>query len=145
MRTVLGFVLAPVAGAIAFALLVLAAYSDQHGAASILSAFHAGVEIAFAGAVVAGVPTHFILRPLRWGAWYGYAAAGLLLGCFAVAFRISLSAWDYGTSSGVHNVLSAITFDFLPYGPLGAITGVTTGLVFWIVARPDGPVTQPAS
>jgi ABC-type Co2+ transport system permease subunit len=105
-----------------------------------------GAEIAFSGVVVAGVPAHLVLRRSRWSVWYGYAAAGLLLGCLAVVFRMSLYAWDYGASnSGVANVVKGMTLNFLPYAPLGAITGVTTGLIFWVVARPDRQVTQPAS
>ena len=81
-------------------------------------------KLAYAVALIAGVPTLFVMRMRHNDRWWQYVICGALLGCLP---SLILVFKDYGAL-----VLGAVAFG-APYGAL-------SGFVFWLLGiyRPSG-------
>ena len=97
--------------------------SGYYDIGSILGTFAIACPFSLMATMFLGVPAFFLLRPFRPGHWWSVLAAGFILGVMvAVILRLP----------GPPN-----PHDFIPYGPIGALTV----LVFWLIWRRSTPET----
>lgn len=109
-------------------LLYLAAAFTFGGFVSFDLAVFAG-EIAYAAALLGGLPLHIVLSKLGWVSLHDDMVFGFVLGAGSVLI-------------GEH---APIEFTVLMQAGLAALCGAVAGGVFWLVARPDrqGRITTP--
>lgn len=117
-RPILAFLLAP----IVVPLLYLATAFMFGGFLSIGLAVFAG-EVAYAAALLGGLPLHIVLSRLGWVSLHDYMVFGFLLG--AMSILVSERA--------------PIEFTALMQAGLAALGGVVAATVFWLIVRPDRP------
>jgi hypothetical protein len=129
MRTVIGFILAPL-------LPVIIVGGLDHSAGLVIALF------GYAATLILGVPAHLILQKMMWVGWLNYIVAGVLIGIVGgILASIVLVASNHAPpdSKVISYVVDALTspirepLPFLFLGVLGAVGGVA----FWLVARPD--------
>lgn len=113
---ILGFLLAP----LIVPLLYLTSAAVFGGFLSFDLAVFAG-EIAYAAALLGGVPLHIVLSKLGWVSLHDYMVFGFLLG--AASVLISERA--------------PIEFAAMMQAGLAASCGALAAGVFWLLARPD--------
>ena len=80
-----------------------------------------GAEVAYAAALLGGLPLHIVLSRLGWVSLHDYMVFGFVLGAGSVLV-------------GEH---APIEFAALMQAGLAALCGAVAGAVFWLVARPD--------
>lgn len=78
-------------------------------------------EIAYAAALIGGLPLHIVLSKLGWVSLHDYMVFGLVLGAGSVLI-------------GEH---APVEFSALMQAGLAAVCGAVAGGIFWLVARPD--------
>lgn len=115
-RPMAAFLIAPLTAP----LLYLATATAFGGFVSADLAVFAG-EIAYAAALIGGLPLHIVLSKLGWVSLHDYMVFGFLLGAGSVLI-------------GEH---APIEFAALMQAGLAAVCGAAAGAVFWLVARPD--------
>jgi len=126
-RSLLAFLVAPLAAPVAFVLATLVVQALGSGSAPtmrsaldlVIGVFVLGAPTAYAAALLAGVPTYLVLRKLgrvsRWTLWAGGAAIGAL-------GALTLTPWLRG---------GLFSIDF-PWWT-GALLGLVSAEVFWQV------------
>jgi len=126
-RSLLAFLVAPLAAPVAFVLATLVVQALGSGSAPtmrsaldlVIGVFVLGAPTAYAAALLAGVPTYLVLRKLgrvsRWALWAGGAAIGAL-------GALTLTPWLRG---------GLFSIDF-PWWT-GALLGLVSAEVFWRV------------
>ena len=123
MRTVLGFLVAPLVAPVLFAVAAL-----LFGGSTLDARFVAGYGIWVGYIVIAGlgIPTYLVLRLLRWRSLAAYAVVAFVLGVLAFEFLwmapltplwVLLKDWYIAAFCG--------------------LSGAIAGAAFWIIARPD--------
>lgn len=96
-----------------------------------------GAFVAYAGVWAIGGPAYLFLRARRWTSFWlapllGFAIGAVMWLVFGVLFGLSLG----------HSLAGALSLTAQPNfsrGILwpGGVTGAATGIVFWLIARPD--------
>jgi hypothetical protein len=126
-RTVLAFLVAPLAAPVAYVIATLAIQALGSGSAPstrsaldlVIGVFVLGAPTAYAAALAAGVPTYLVLRKLglvsRWTLWIGGAAIGAI-------GALTLTPWLRGG-------LFSIEFPWWT----GALLGLVSAEAFWRV------------
>lgn len=90
---------------------------------------------------ILGVPACLVLRRLRWTRWYAYLAGGFIAGAVAaslVLLRITFNDPSWPMAE-VRFITPLTSIDVSVYA-IGLVIGVLmalTGLLFWLIARPD--------
>jgi hypothetical protein len=93
--------------------------------------------VSYGGMIAVGIPAYLFLRSRHWlSLWVavivGFIAGGIMIFIFAALFALLLGEGGRGMIAGIAD--GSMVKDILwPGGPMGAVTGV----VFWLIARPD--------
>jgi hypothetical protein len=130
VRLILAFLVAPIAPALAFALIAMLAGGPLAGLALAAYALMLNATVAHPIALVVGVPAYRVFQARRWVGLRSYAAGGLTIGAAvgALGGMASLGGFDGAVSSDATG--AAVTF-------VGAaLCGVLIGVTFWLIARP---------
>lgn len=131
-RTLIAFAVAPL-----IAPIVLSLYFGLNGPASLmLFILLFGAAFAYGATLLAGVPLYLLLR--RWGrdSLDTIVPCGALLGlgCW-MFFLFAFPLFTGGSPKNFYEVFVNLgVFDFLI---LPLLLGAASGLVFWLIARPD--------
>lgn len=133
-RHIVGFFVAPLAAPL---LLLPWLWSGQLASGWILTAVVISSLVSYAGALVLGMPTYFLLRARDLTAdWIagmaGFAIGSLMWLTFSGLLPLLLD-------QGVEGVWFALTNMRSLKGVLwpGGVLGAIAGLLFWLIARPD--------
>jgi hypothetical protein len=132
LRTVLGFLVAPISPGLMIVVLgaVFAFGKSSEGIWIIKLSAMLGYPIA----VVLGVPLYFFFRSRGWNGLLVYTMAGALLGVLIYLITIPLGGYS---SNGLPGLSERFSNTALVYIPLGMICGAVAALSFWLIARPD--------
>jgi hypothetical protein len=133
-RSVLAFVIAPLA-----ALLILLPYIRSLTTTSSSSSFALVISavMTYGGAIIFGLPIYLFLRAHHWAKFWIAPIVGFIVGAatwltFSILFVLSLGEGMFG----VRLVLSDVNILRGVVWP-GGLTGVSIGILFWLIARPD--------
>jgi len=133
-RSIIAFLVAPLTVPVLL-LPYIRALSNTFGIS--VFALEIATVMAYAGAILFGVPAYSFLRARDWTApWialiFGFAIGAAMWVVFMVIFALSLG-------EGASGVLLALTNLGTLKGAVwpGGITGAVTGIIFWMIARPD--------
>ena len=142
MRTIAAFLIAPV-----LPLLLLASFFLLIGNPATGQDMKGGVTIAYLDSVVLGLPALGLVKFLRWNAPYHFAGLGVLLGTMTHWILWELLPVVAAYRDGRYNadqVLTAIFFlDYPKVAVEFAVLGALSGLVFWLIVRPDKRSNSP--
>lgn len=142
-RTLAAFLLAPLAGCVALGLLLGLPLLLLSGPGSGYLFFAAGslfsALVAVPTAIVLGVPVFLWMRKRRLGLRRHYLAAGALTG-FAIVFVLIAVGTAMGPNFHIGNILLG---SFLLLS--GALVGGVTGVIGWMVRRPDRDLLEAAA
>jgi cation transporter-like permease len=130
LRTVAGFVVAPMMPALILAAVVLVTGGDSQTLG--YAAFASYVSYPFA--LLVGLPAFLVMRRRRWDGWRAYAAAGFVLGLVFVGLFTALVGVDGEKANSVWVSLLANLAFLLPFVLACALA---SSMVFWLVVRPD--------
>jgi hypothetical protein len=130
VKTILGFLLAPLAGVAAVVAVILGiatgnADDGQITLGNALGDFAIGLFISYPAAIIFGIPAHLLLRRFRLTSFGAYVLSGL--GWGLLVYTILALATDSAT-----DVLILETF-----GLACMIAGGVSGSAFWVLVRPD--------
>ena len=122
-------------------LLLLLLFIGQAAGSAAIGIVVVGAFVSYAGTFAFGVPTYRVLRKRGHSAFWIATAAGFLIGivtcmAFGVFFALSLDEATQGVRVALTDPRT-LAGEAGYGGPLGAISG----LVFWLIARPDRKVT----
>lgn len=130
VRTVAGFIVAPMMPALVLAGVVLASGGDSQ---TLGYAAFAGY-ISYPFALLVGLPSFLFMRRRGWDGVRAYALAGLVLGLAFLALFAGLSGLDGDDADPAWmNVLASLAVML----PFVVACGVVSTVVFWLIARPD--------
>jgi hypothetical protein len=135
-RLVIAFFAAPLTVPVSLLLLLLL-FTDHTPAGVAIGIVVVGAFVSYAGTFALGVPTYRVLRKRGHTAFWIAMAAGFLIGVvtcvtFGIFFALSLDEGMQGVRFALTD-LKTLASESRFGGPLGAISG----LVFWLIARPD--------
>jgi hypothetical protein len=142
IRLVMAFFGAPMT--VPVSLLFLLLFTGQAAGSAAIGIVVVSAFVSYAGTFALGVPTYRVLRKRGQTASWIAIAAGFLIGvvtcvAFGVLFALSLDEGMQGVRIALTNP-KTLAGDAGYGGPLGAISG----LVFWLIARPDRHGSLPA-
>ena len=121
-RVLLGFVVAPIASAVLWALAHVLA-----GDTRALRDISFSLEWGYLTLLVLGVPGYILFQRLGWTRLPIYAALGALLG--TVAFLAATASGSLARTFGIWQILLR--------EPFSVLGGMIDMIIFWLIARPD--------
>jgi len=90
---------------------------------------------------VLGTPACLVLRRLRWTRWYAYLAGGFIAGAVAASLvLLGITFHDPSWPMAEVRLITPLTSTDMSVYAIGLVIGVLmalTGLLFWLIARPD--------
>jgi hypothetical protein len=139
LRTVLGFVIAPITPGL---LAVMLAAPFRVGATGFglrelsEAAWIIGLSavLGYPVAVVFGAPLYVFFRSRGWNGLLVYIAAGALLGLVIYVIYVLLAEY---TSNGLWGLTTKFSNTASVQIPLVMVCGAVAALFFWLIARPD--------
>jgi cellobiose-specific phosphotransferase system component IIC len=130
LRPILGFLIAPAAGAAViptwWALHIWPLYGSELAVTGFVAYFKWALFFGYSGAIFIGLPLYAVLRKVRWGNAIVFLFASYLIGIAwpAVVFVKNGPPLPHATP---------ILDYFIWWGGSGAVGG----LIFWLIDRPD--------
>jgi hypothetical protein len=140
MRTIIAFAIAPLV-----APLVLSLYFGLGSPGSLIGFILIfGSMFAYGAALLVGIPLYLVLRRMGWHGPAMLALCGALIGVGSwMFFLFVFPMLTGGPSKDLREVFANLgVFDFLI---LPALLGAASGLLFWLIARPDRHRIAPPS
>ena len=139
LRTILGFVVAPIFPGL---LAVILAAPFRAGTTGVglrelaEAAWIIGLSavLGYPTALVLGVPLYFFLGSRGWNGLLIYVTAGAFLGLIIYLVYALLTEYS---SNGLSGVADKFSNTAQIYVPLGMVCGAAAALSFWLIARPD--------
>jgi hypothetical protein len=146
LRTILGFLLAPISPGL-LAVILVTPFRSGAGVFGLRELAEAAWIIKLSGALgypialVLGVPLYIFFRSRGWNGLLTYIAAGALLGLIIYLIYVLLAEYS---SNGLWGLAEKFSNTAKVYIPLGMICGALAALFFWLIVRPDrtGLVTE---
>lgn len=143
MRTVPGFILAPLIAAViehyaAVSIFVGPWTSDYMASAAIM------VLYAYVAAILFGVPAYLLLRRLRWGGFLSYVLVGAFIGALMeMASWVAMAYGQNGMSLWASLWLPFENAQYLPHTyALVIACGALGGSAFWLITSPRRDLTS---
>lgn len=131
LRTLLGFVVAPLVIPLALALSFV---PEASGYGTVEALALTVAVLCYAAAILIGTPLYILLRALKWTGWISWLAWGVVV---AVAGKLVFAS--HGAIADPSRIVAAL-FEEPHIWWLGALSG----LVFWLIVRPDRAVEKSA-
>ncbi len=130
MRLIVAILVAPLLAGLLF--LAMSLFSGNAGEG--LWALTISAAVGYPAMLVLGLPAHLLLRFLKWTNIFGYGLAGLLIGTVLSAILFSsVIAHNFSLVPDPNKSLTPVT----AIAVLAVIVGAMSGIVFWLIARPD--------
>lgn len=132
IRQCIAFIVAPLVPSLLFILLALVARpADGFWVAKFALPFTIGTTL------ISGVPLHIMFSRMGWTSRWAYASIGVVCGLLAAIFLFATTIVDAMTShqSSPWFATAAFTLIF-------CVLGALSGLIFWVIARPDIPLVE---
>lgn len=130
MRTLLAFLIAPASiGIVALVVSILVGKWSEG-----LWAFGFSAMIAYPVTLIIGIPVFLLLQKLQFTSLLSYLGMGCLLALIPVAFLV---IWPILSSSSDNSAGMEILTPHYWQSAIVFAAGLTTVLVFWLIARPD--------
>jgi hypothetical protein len=140
-RTVLGFVIAPIApGMLVVVLTMLRAGSDALSARGFSgSAWIIGLSavLGYPIAIVLGLPLHVFFRWRGWNALPIYLLSGAFLGLVVYSVYFASVLLNDDSASGLRALAQQLSHTAPQLIPAGMLSGAVAAASFWLIARPD--------
>ncbi len=132
LRTILGFLVAPVSPGLL--IVILAAVFGFGKSGEGIWIIKLSGMLGYPIAIVLGVPLYIFFRTRSWNGLLIYIMAGALLGVMIYLIYIPLGGYS---SNGLSGLFERFSNTALVSIPLGMICGAVAALSFWLIARPD--------
>lgn len=132
MRTLIGFLVGPIAPGLLLAALALVTGSPLY----VDFALGMSAQIGYPVALLFGVPTYFFLRRKGWVAIHSYIIVGAALVAIAMLIpfaEVQITDGRLLTGPQFRNPLLGVPAML----PLAVFFGIIATSVFWLIARPD--------